>query len=478
LQSSERAPSIDPERPTPIYRQLKALLVEDILLGRYGPGDRLPTEHDLCERHAISRTPVNRALAELASEGVVLRHRGLGTFVNPQWLRRAAAEQELRVVVQEGPWGDLVREATPPDLRTSIVGVPRPEIHHVLGQAVAEGTAPDLAIFDAVWVAEFAAAGFLRPLEELDDTWVRLEHETDFLGPLVEASRYAGRTYGAAVYATVSGLWCLRRALAPLRLEPPTTWAELVAVARALTAAGLPHPIVMTGGLKGGETTSFALLGALASNGAVALGPHGVAIDSPETVGTLRFLRKLVDDDLMSANVVEYEWDHPIRMLGRGEAALSFGGSYEAPALATTLGVPLEQLPRHADFVPIPAGPRGRPATVAGGMSCCVFRQARDPRRAMRLLESVVAPHALARPARFVGRIPARRSAIAQAAPHLPFLAQTAEMFEHAVNQPSTPSYPRVSVQLQTMLEAVLTGRLGPTAAARQARETITAIVG
>jgi multiple sugar transport system substrate-binding protein len=453
---------------TQTYAQLKRLLIEEIQLGRYGPDDRLPTEHELCERHGISRTPVNRALTELATEGVLVRRRGVGTFVNPAWLRRATSE--LHAVVQEGPWGDLLREATPPDLDVAIVTVARDEIDGVLRRAVAEGSAPDLAIFDAVLVPDYAAAGFLCPLEELDDPWVRLEHETDFLPPLVEANRYAGRTYGAVIYATVSGLWCRR----DLGVDPPTTWSELAAVARAHREAGRRHPIAMTGGLAGGETTSFALLGALTSNGVAAL----AAIDSPETVGTLRFLRRLVDEGLMPAAVVDYEWDRPIRLLASGEAGISFGGSYEAPTLAGALGVGIEDLREHVDFVPIPAGPRGRPATVAGGMSCAVFRQARDPRRAMRLLESVVAPHALARPARLVGRIPARRSSIAQAAPHLPFLATTAAMFEHAVNQPATPSYPRVSRQLQAMLEAVLTGRLGPTAAARRARDTITAIVG
>ena len=59
---------IDPARPVPIYLQLKTLLVDSILEHRF-PDDRLPTEHELCEMHGISRTPVHRALSELAAEG-------------------------------------------------------------------------------------------------------------------------------------------------------------------------------------------------------------------------------------------------------------------------------------------------------------------------------------------------------------------------------------------------------------------------
>ena len=96
----------------------------------------------------------------------------------------------------------------------------------------------------------------------------------------------------------------------------------------------------------------------------------------------------------------------------------------------------------------------------------------------MRLLERSVAPEALARIARATGRIPSRRSAVALAAPRLAFVSQTAALLDHAVTRPSTAVYPRVSAQLQAMLEAVLTGRLGPAAAAQHTAEMIAAITG
>jgi hypothetical protein len=60
----------------------------------------------------------------------------------------------------------------------------------------------------------------------------------------------------------------------------------------------------------------------------------------------------------------------------------------------------------------------------------------------------------------------------------LPFLSEIAEIIELAVARPWMPSYPRVSVQLQTMLEAVLTGRLSPAAASQRAAEMVGAITG
>jgi DNA-binding GntR family transcriptional regulator len=54
------AATIDPDQPLPIYVQLKTLLLEEILGGRYGHGGQLPTEHELCAQYGISRTPVHR----------------------------------------------------------------------------------------------------------------------------------------------------------------------------------------------------------------------------------------------------------------------------------------------------------------------------------------------------------------------------------------------------------------------------------
>ena len=331
--------SIDPAQPIPIYFQLKTLLLEEILGGRYGPEDRLPTEHELCEQYGISRTPVTRALSELAEEGIILRHRRRGSFVNPHWLSSRPDQPEVRVVVPaEGPWAGMIRDAAGDNNQVSILEVPRESLHQMLTHAVAEGVAPDLAVIDSVWTPEFAAAGFLHALEDLDEDWIRDEHEVDFLEPLAASNRYGGRTFGIPPFADVAGLWYRRRELATRGLEPPGTWAELRSVARAIADRKMPHPIVMPGGSKGGETTAYCLIAFLASNSASVLQPEGVSLGSRATAQALRFLRSLVEADVMTTDVVALDWNRPIRLLAEGSAAISFGGTYEAQALGESLG--------------------------------------------------------------------------------------------------------------------------------------------
>jgi multiple sugar transport system substrate-binding protein len=473
------AARIDPAQPIPIYFQLKTLLLEEILTGVYRPGERLPTEHELCALHGISRTPVTRALSELAQDGAILRHRRRGTFVNPHWVQRHPNGRELRIVVPEGPWEEMIREATPSGVRVNVARVDLPDLHQVLTGAIAEGRGPDLAVLDSVWVPEFAAAGFLRPLDELAPDWLREEYEADFLQPFVTANRFNTQTVAVQAEADVAGLWYRRRALEALGLEPPRSWAGLVAAGRALAAAKrFSQAIVLPGGSRGGETTTYCLLALLASNGVSVLSPAGVTIDSPGTVEALAFLRELVETGLVSSEAVSYEWDRPIRLLAQGHAAISFGGSYERLALAEAAGVPAEQVWEHFGFVATPAGPGDASATLAGGMVYAILRQAAYPELAMRLLEHLVSADALARMSRATAQIPSRRSAVALVAGESPLLAATAAMLERAVVRPATPAYARVSAQLQAILEAVLTGRLEPAAASERAADMIGAITG
>jgi GntR family transcriptional regulator len=67
----------------PLYQQLSDLLREEIRRGRYGPLDRLPSEHDLVREFSISRITARQALVDLERDGLVFRRQGRGSFVAP-----------------------------------------------------------------------------------------------------------------------------------------------------------------------------------------------------------------------------------------------------------------------------------------------------------------------------------------------------------------------------------------------------------
>ena len=66
---------------SPLYHQVKTLLLHDIEAGRWKPDDRLPTENELIRRFQVSRITVRHALRELEQLGYIRREQGRGTFV-------------------------------------------------------------------------------------------------------------------------------------------------------------------------------------------------------------------------------------------------------------------------------------------------------------------------------------------------------------------------------------------------------------
>lgn len=66
---------------TPIWQSIASALTEDIAEGRYGPGDKLPTEAELSSRFGVNRHTVRHALKSLSDNGLVHARRGAGVFV-------------------------------------------------------------------------------------------------------------------------------------------------------------------------------------------------------------------------------------------------------------------------------------------------------------------------------------------------------------------------------------------------------------
>ncbi|QPF76417.1 FadR family transcriptional regulator [Roseateles sp. DAIF2] len=71
--------------------RLAALLAEQVVSGALNPGDRLPTEQQLSERHGVSRTVVREAVHQLKSQGLLISRQGSGVYVAPPALNKPLA---------------------------------------------------------------------------------------------------------------------------------------------------------------------------------------------------------------------------------------------------------------------------------------------------------------------------------------------------------------------------------------------------
>ena len=94
----------------PPYAQLARAIRERIARGDHRPGDRLPSEAELCAAFDVSPMTVRRAIAALVAEDIVFTEHGRGTFVKPPQL--AAASFDL---------SDLMRYLASPDIEARIL---------------------------------------------------------------------------------------------------------------------------------------------------------------------------------------------------------------------------------------------------------------------------------------------------------------------------------------------------------------------
>lgn len=471
-------PAVDPSRPIPVYEQLKAHLIQLILGGRYGADGQLPTESELCASFGLSRTPVHRALAALAAEGVVVRHRRRGTFVAPEWLEKHAGVRELTVVVPEGPWARLIGAEAPADVALSMTVVPLGELHDHLTEAVASGEAPDIALVDSVWVPEFATAGYFRRIDDIDSGWARDHYRKLFAQVFVNSQAVDGASVAVQLEADVAGLWFNRDILAAAGIAPPATWAELAAACAQLAGKETAAPLVLPGGPAAGEAATYCLLALLASNGARVIGTAGVLPDRDRLVQTLEYLQELVAQGAIAKESVDFARERPVQLLASGQAAFALAGSYELPALAEFSGLDQGSAWQRFGFIPMPAGPSDSRANLAGGMALGIFRQGKRPDLALHVIRALLSPDAQARMARSTGQIPTRTSVVPLVAADDSLLGKSAAMLEEAVVRPAVPSYDRVSQQLRKLLADIILDRISPAAASEYTAELISAITG
>lgn len=66
---------------SPLYQQIKALMLQSLQSGEWKPSAAIPSEVELAARFKVSQGTVRKAIDELAAENLLIRRQGKGTFV-------------------------------------------------------------------------------------------------------------------------------------------------------------------------------------------------------------------------------------------------------------------------------------------------------------------------------------------------------------------------------------------------------------
>jgi len=93
---------------------VKNWIIDQMIKGNLRPGDRLPTEAELCAGLGAGRNSVREAIKQMEAYGVLYIKRAEGTFVADQYDPKMLSPVLYSIILQHDSWQDFV------DLRRAI----------------------------------------------------------------------------------------------------------------------------------------------------------------------------------------------------------------------------------------------------------------------------------------------------------------------------------------------------------------------
>ena len=104
----DAAPASEGPAFSPLYQQIKALLVKSLQGGEWKPGEAIPSELELAARFRVSQGTVRKAIDELATENLLVRRQGKGTYVATH-AEENTQYRFLRLAPDDGPATGMAR---------------------------------------------------------------------------------------------------------------------------------------------------------------------------------------------------------------------------------------------------------------------------------------------------------------------------------------------------------------------------------
>ncbi|WP_156724168.1 ABC transporter substrate-binding protein [Streptomyces apocyni] len=359
---------------------------------------------------------------------------------------------------------------THPDEPVTLVELPDSpdETHEQMATDLRSGTGRfDVLNIDVAWTSEFAAAGWIAPLERdrfpLDS----------FLPPVVDTATYRGSLY-AVPYVTNAGMLLYRKDLLDREGErPPRTWAELERQASTIAPKyGLDG---YAGQFLPYEGLTVNAVEAVHSAGGTVLEAEGerVTVDSAAAREGIGFLARGVRDGWIPEAALTYKEEESRQAFQDGRLLFLRNWPY---AYVGASG-PDSPVAGKIGAVSLP-GPDGPGTSVLGGSNLAVSARAQHPETATELITYLTSERAQ-RQVLTQGALPPVRAALyedPELAARFPYLRTLRASVLTAAPRPKSPHYDQVSLVVQAVLHDALAGRLTPRAAVRRLDRELAAV--
>ncbi|MFF2479594.1 ABC transporter substrate-binding protein [Paenibacillus sp. NPDC058071] len=344
-----------------------------------------------------------------------------------------------------------------PNIEVEPVYIPFADFKKRLSVGLAASDLPDIVIIDNPDHAAYAAMGLFADITDQLKDWP--DKDQYFDGPWKSAS-YDGKQYGIPLGSNNLALYYNEKMLSDAGVQPPQTWDELRAAAKALTK----------GNVKGlgisapqNEEGTFQFLPWLLSTGATF---DHVAGDGARAYGVLA---DLIKDGSMSKEVINWTQSDVMKQFASGNLAMMINGPWQIPDLtksAPDMKFGVAFVPKDKQF-----------ASVLGGENLGVI-DGDNVKEAIEFIKYVATPDVTKKFSQDFGYFPARRDVASD--PYWsenPQLKVFAENMENAQPRGPHPKWPEISSAIIEGLSKSLTLGTSPEKAAEEAQAKIDGIL-
>jgi multiple sugar transport system substrate-binding protein len=319
---------------------------------------------------------------------------------------------------------------------------------------------PDILSLDVIWTPEFAAAGWILPLDRFGpDT-------AAFFSATIAANRWRDTLFALPLFVDVGMLYWRT----DLMRRPPQSFDDLRRLAlEARKDPGVRYGFVWQGARYEGLVATF--LEYLGGHGGRILEGGRVVVASAAGLGALtEMTAEIYRSQVVPRAVLTWHEEEARFAFQNGQAAFMRNWPYAYGLMQDSAQ---SRVAGRFAVAPMPAAPSGSSTAALGGTQLAINRNTEHPEAAWAVLEYLTRPEQMQERARVVSQFPTRPAlydgpelAAALSVPP----ADARRIIERAVARPPTPVYTQLSEILQIHLHRALTRQREPADALREAQ--------
>jgi len=372
---------------------------------------------------------------------------------------------------QTGIKVDMLRQPTDTDMR-------RQGLVTSLRSARAD---PDVFLMDVAWLGQFAASGWLEPL----DSYVKssqLNLDVFFEKVVSLADKHSGQLVALPVYVDGGILYYREDLLKKYGIEkPPQTWQQLVTQAQKVQKEVRKtnpnfYGFVWQGAQYEGLVCNW-LEFAGSNNGGIIQPDKDIAISTKENIEATRFMCDLIDTYKISPpnTYTEMKEEEVRTFFQQGNALFERNWPY-AWALHQSEDSPVKG---KVGITALPHFVGGESVSTLGGWHIGISKYSDAKQKSLQFIKFILSYDTQKKLALKLGWNPGRKDIYTDAdvVKKLPHFASLRNVFENLRPRPNVPYYTLISEVIQRYISSVLSGKSDAAQALQEAEKEIKKII-